>query len=158
MDITIFALLQDAFFAALASIGFGSISNMPRRLFAATALVAAAGHALRYALLHAPCRLHIVPATFFAATLIGILSQVLARRKQCTGETIAFPALLPMIPGMYAYGTLQALISWLGSNNPVAAEHYFPLFCYDVVMTLLIIVMMVIGIGVGRQIGSFINS
>ena len=39
-------ILLDGFFAAIAAIGFGSISNVPVRAFKGCALLAAAGHVL----------------------------------------------------------------------------------------------------------------
>ena len=43
-------ILQDGLFAALAAIGFSSISNPPRKAYAYCALIAAVGHAVRYTL------------------------------------------------------------------------------------------------------------
>ena len=41
-------ILLDGLFAAVAAIGFGAISDPPMRAFPRIALLAAAGHALRY--------------------------------------------------------------------------------------------------------------
>ena len=43
-------ILEDGFFAAIAAIGFSSISNTPRRAYLTCALIAATGHAIRYVL------------------------------------------------------------------------------------------------------------
>ena len=48
-----YQLLNDGLFAAIAAIGFGSISNVPIRIFKGCALLAAIGHAMRYLLMHA---------------------------------------------------------------------------------------------------------
>ena len=42
-------IFVDGFFAAVAAIGFGAISDPPLRAFPSIALLAAAGHALRLA-------------------------------------------------------------------------------------------------------------
>ena len=43
-------IFEDGFFAAIAAIGFSSISNTPRRAYLTCALIAAIGHAIRYVL------------------------------------------------------------------------------------------------------------
>ncbi len=43
-------ILSDGFFAAIAGIGFGAISDPPLRAFKMIAILAAAGHACRYCL------------------------------------------------------------------------------------------------------------
>ena len=40
-------ILEDGAFAAMAAIGFSSISNTPHRAYMTCALIAAAGHAVR---------------------------------------------------------------------------------------------------------------
>ena len=56
----------------------------------------------------------IVPANFLSRLTIGILSEADAFWKKTPSETLAFPALLPMIPGMYCdvliYNLLMALL------------------------------------------------
>lgn len=41
-------LVQDGLFAAIAAIGFASISNPPRKTYPCCALLAAVGHAMRF--------------------------------------------------------------------------------------------------------------
>lgn len=51
-----------------------------------------------------------------------------------------------MIPGMYAYGTVQALISYLSMHaQHQDASHYLDLCFYNGMMTLLIILLLVVG-------------
>lgn len=55
-------ILSDGFFAAIAGIGFGAISDPPLRAFKMIAILAAAGHACRYCLM-----------TFLVSTLPRLL-------------------------------------------------------------------------------------
>ena len=48
---TLLAILSDGFFAAVAAVGFGAVSDPPMRAFPAIALLAAVGHALRFCLM-----------------------------------------------------------------------------------------------------------
>lgn len=82
--------LQDAFFAAIAAIGFAAISNPPRRAYLYCALIAAAGHSTRFLLMNESLTgMHIVPATSIAALIVGCsrfcfhLWSVLPQRPVC---------------------------------------------------------------------------
>lgn len=139
-------IVEDGLFAAIAAIGFSSISNTPRRAYLACALIAAAGHAVRYVLtLPESGGMHIIPASTVAAFTIGILAVLFASRIKCPAEVCFFPALLPMIPGMYAYRTIEALISCLYHTQENAFGHYFYLLVYNGLTCSFIILGMVVG-------------
>ncbi len=112
------SLLLDALFAAIAATGFAVISNPPKRAVLVSALLSAVGHAFRYYLLH-ELGMEIVPATLFAAFLIGSMSFIFAKLIQCPNEVFTFPSLLPMIPGMYAYKMFLSLTRFASTNNTV---------------------------------------
>jgi len=71
-------------------------------------MIAAVGHAIRY-ILTLPYfgGMHIVAASALASFAIGLLAVLFASRIKCPAEVCFFPALLPMIPGMYAYRTVK---------------------------------------------------
>ena len=106
--------LEDGLFAAIAAIGFSSISNTPHRAYLTCAVIAAAGHSIRYVLTlpEFGC-IHVIPASTIASFAIGLLAVLFSSRIKCPAEVCFFPALLPMIPGMYAYRTIEALLSCL---------------------------------------------
>lgn len=139
-------VFEDCFFAAIAAIGFSSISNTPRRAYLTCALIAAVGHAIRYVLtLPILGGAHIILASTVAAFAIGLFAVLFASRIKCPAEVCFFPALLPMIPGMYAYRTIEALISCLYHTQEEAFVHYFYLFAYNGLTCTFIILGMVIG-------------
>ncbi|MCI6143730.1 MAG: threonine/serine exporter family protein [Alloprevotella sp.] len=148
MEIT--TLFTDGLFASMAAIGFGSINNTPRSLLPWCGFIAAIGHATRFGLINASFHLNIILAGFAGSICIGIISLLVSRRYSCPYEVLAFPALLPMIPGMYAYGTIQALISYLQYlSDGTPSEHYLNVLAYNAIMTMLIILFMVVGALVG---------
>ena len=110
------SIFYDGLFAAVAATGFAVISNPPKRAVAISALLAALGHALRFYLLHYT-ELDIVIASFFAAIVIGFGSMFFAKIIHCPAEVFSFPSLLPMVPGMYAYRTVLALIQFMSSDK-----------------------------------------
>lgn len=139
-------ILADGFFAAIAAIGFSSISNTPHRAYFSCAVVAAVGHAVRYILTStAVAGMHIIPASALAAFVVGTLAVLCAPRIKCPAEVCFFPALLPMIPGMYAYRTIEALVSCLYHTEEEAFAHYFYLLAYNGLTCTFIIMGMVIG-------------
>lgn len=99
-------ILLDGLFAAVAAIGFGAISDPPMRAFPRIALLAAIGHALRFTLMHCSA-LDIATASLFAAFAIGMGSLWLGRGVRCPMTCLYIPALLPMVPGIYAYKTVS---------------------------------------------------
>ncbi len=143
----ILEILQDGLFAAVAAVGFASISNPPRRIYPYCALVAAVGHATRYVLTTA-VGMHIILAGTLAAFSIGFLSILISPKAKCPAEACFFPALLPMIPGMYAYRAFAALLMCLGHAQEQAFGHYFYLLAYNGMTCIFIILGMVIGVNI----------
>ena len=105
------SILLDGLMAAIAATGFAVISNPPRRAIAVSAVLAAVGHAFRFYMLHS-WTIDISSATFIAAFTIGMLGVMTAKLVKCPAEIFAFPSLLPMIPGVYAYKTILALMQF----------------------------------------------
>lgn len=113
----VLAVLSDGIFAAIAAIGFAVISNPPRKAVFVSALLAAIGHSLRFYLLH-NTPLDLVTASLLAAFTIGMIGLFFAKRIHCPTVVFAFPSLLPMVPGMYAYKTVLALIRFMDAGSP----------------------------------------
>ena len=119
------ATVLDGAFAAVAAIGFAIISNPPRKAILISAFLAAVGHGLRYFLMHAHLfTMDIATASFFAAVSIGLLAIPFAKAIHCPAEVFSFPSLLPMIPGMFAYGEFYQfnLSSCIRQQNSLTAQ------------------------------------
>lgn len=139
-------IFQDAFFAAIAAIGFAAISRPPRRGYPCCALLAAVGHALRFVLMNAEAtHWHITTATLAAAFSAGVLAVFLSPVVRTPAEACLFPALLPMIPGIYAYKTFGGLAMCVLSEGCEAFYHSFYLFAYNAVTCVTVLGGMVIG-------------
>lgn len=138
-------LLQDGFFAGIAAIGFGSISNVPFSAFRGCAVLGALGHMMRYALMTG-AGWSIVPAAFVGALLIGLLSPTISHHEKTPPEALAFPALLPMIPGMYAYRAVEGFLMCIKAESEEGFMHAFYLLNYNFMITVVIILFMVLGV------------
>ena len=75
-------ILLDGFFAAVAAVGFGAVSDPPMRAFPRIALLAAVGHALRFCLMNC-AGMDIATASLCAATAIGFGSLWLGKAIRC---------------------------------------------------------------------------
>ena len=133
-------LLLDGFFAAIAAIGFGSISNVPIR-----------SHATRYFLMNI-LGWNIIPAAFMASIVIGVTAPKAGHFWRVPTEALAYPALLPMIPGMYAYRAVEGLLMCITCKDDTLFNHAFYLFWWNGMICSIIIVLMVLGLTISIQV------
>ena len=139
------ATIADGLFAAVAAIGFAIISNPPRKALAICALLACVGHAVRYFLMHNTAMpLDLVAASTVAGFCIGLLAVPFAMRIHCPAECFAFPSLLPMVPGMFAYKAIRDLINIVRLPGEYTAE-YVARFFHNGSLTVLVMFGMVVG-------------
>lgn len=139
-------ILQDALFSAIAAIGFSAISNPPRKAYLTCALIAAAGHSTRYLLMQPQLlHFHIITATAIASLIIGVLAVLMSGRDKVPAETYLYPALLPMIPGIYAYRTFGGLVMCMYHGGESQFLHYFYLFANNGMTCFFILLAMAVG-------------
>ena len=95
-------------FAAIAGIGFWcDFRPTYAGVFLYIALLAAVGHARRFCLMTF-FGVDIATASLFGALVIGFGSLWLGGRIYCPMTVLYIPALLPMIPGKFAYNMVFA--------------------------------------------------
>ena len=140
-------ILQDCIFASIAAIGFGSISNLPVKAFSGCAILAAAGHATR-SLLMGELGISIIWASFIGGLVIGLLAIPASARWKSPAESMSFPAVLPMIPGMYAYRTIQAFLACVEHIHEADFMHQLYLLNYNGFVCSLIVLLMFVGVTV----------
>lgn len=139
------SVLFDGLFAAVAAIGFAVISNPPKKAVLVTALLAAVGHACRYYLLH-QTPLDLTSSTLIAAFIIGMGSMLFAKMIHCPAEVFSFPSLLPMVPGMYAYKTILALIRFMKNDDPQILQQLIVEIFRNGLTSLFVLLALVIGV------------
>ena len=90
---------------------------------------------------------HIAMAAGVAGLVIGCVSIPLSTKIKSPAETLSFPALLPMVPGKFAYGSIQSLVELLShKHDDPLFDKYFALFNYNWITCTLTIMAMVIGV------------
>ncbi|WP_294081645.1 threonine/serine exporter family protein [Proteiniphilum sp. UBA5384] len=141
----VLSILSDAFFAAIAGIGFGAISDPPIKAFRYIALLAAVGHASRYFLMMF-VGIDITTASFIASFIIGMGSLWFGKKIYSPMTVLYIPALLPMIPGKYAYNMVFSLIMFLQSMEyPVKKNYYMDLFFSNTMIAATVIFALAVG-------------
>ncbi|KGQ34055.1 membrane protein [Gallibacterium genomosp. 2] len=108
MDILL-TLLDDLFFAAIPAVGFALIFNVPPKALKYCATLGALGHCFRTVLVNY-CDVPVVFSTFFAAALIGFIGVYLSQRFLAHPKVFTVAAIIPMIPGVYAYKAMIAIV------------------------------------------------
>lgn len=139
------SLIEDFFYGAVASMGFAAISNPPLKSLKYCGSIAGMGHATRFLLMRSG-GFDIIAACFFAAFLVGFLAVLCSHRAKCPAECLSFPALLPMIPGKYAYHMVQGLLELLRAKEKMMFDSSIFHFGYNLAVTLSVIFLMVVGI------------
>ena len=129
-------ILTDGFFAAVAGIGFGAISDPPLRAFKMIAILAALGHACRFCLM---TYLGVDIATGFGSLWLG-------KKVYCPMTVLYIPALLPMIPGKFAYNMVFSLIMCLQNvNDPDKLDKFMSMFFSNTLIASTVIFMLAVG-------------
>lgn len=137
-------ILTDALMAAVAAIGFASVSQPSRSSLPSIALLAAVGHSLRHVLVDV-AQLDIVVSSLAAAVLIGFVSLPLARRTHTPMTCLFIPALLPMVPGMYAYRAVFGLIMFIQSSGSDLQPEYLHMFMSNFFTSIMVVTVLAAG-------------
>ncbi|MGL6315993.1 threonine/serine exporter family protein [Vibrio sp. WXL103] len=117
----IFALFEDMLLASIPAIGFAMLFNVPQRALFYCALGGALGHGSRFLLLE-----YGVPiewATFVAATIVSVIGIYWSQRFLAHPKVFTVAAMIPMVPGVYAFKAMIALIEiqYIGYSEPLMA-------------------------------------
>ncbi|MGI9280226.1 MAG: threonine/serine exporter family protein [Endozoicomonas sp.] len=101
-------LIEKCCWAALAAMGFATLFTTPLRAFWATALLAAVGYGLRGMALH--FGLDLLTSTLLASCTMGLLAIQLAHWVHTPTTVFMAPAVIPMVPGVFAYRSMMGLM------------------------------------------------
>jgi uncharacterized membrane protein YjjB (DUF3815 family) len=110
-----FLILEKGLWFGLASIGFSILFNVPPRTILMIALLAAIGGITKIILVE--FGVGVILASFAGASLIGILSIQAAHNKHAPPLVFSIPAVIPMVPGVFAYKMMLGFIKLAGSAS-----------------------------------------
>lgn len=101
-------LLQDMCLSAIPAVGFALLFNVPVYVLHCCAILGALGHSVRMVLVMASMPL--VFATFLGALVIGFCGIGLGKYYHIPPKVLTVAAVIPMVPGIYAYRAMIALL------------------------------------------------
>ena len=110
----IFTILEKGIWFGFAALGFGVLFNVPQRTLLIIWLMGAAGGLTKLLLM--ALGTDIVISTFIGAALVGILSVSAAHNKHAPPLVFSIPAVIPMVPGAFAYRMMLGLIKLSGAT------------------------------------------
>jgi len=118
-DANMWLLLQNAFWAGIAALGFAVLFNVPVRTLFACAICGAIAYATR-TLAATSIGLSMEAATLAGATLVGFAAVLFSRRLHVPAPVLVMPGVIPLIPGALAFRTMIDLLNL--SAAPAADE------------------------------------
>ena len=127
-------VLEDAVFSAVAALGYAALFSVPARMAWACALCGVASHTTRTLLAH--LGVDLIGGTLVGALAAGFLAQLCARAFRAPSAAFAFPGVVAMVPGAYAFrAILGALQIAHGSQSDGLAVQTLNLGLMVVLMT-----------------------
>ncbi len=101
-------LLDDMCFAAIPALGFAMLFNVPKDALKYCAALGAIAHGFRTLMIYFDTPL--VLATFIASATIGFIGIHISQRYLAHPKVFTVAAIIPMIPGVYAYKAMIAVV------------------------------------------------
>ena len=97
-----------AFWLSVAALGFAILFNVPKRTLIMIGVSAALGGSIKLLLIGFGA--NIIIASFLGAIFIGFLSIPVAHKLHAPPLIFSIPAVIPMIPGAFAYKAMIGII------------------------------------------------
>ena len=101
--------ILSAIFAAIPAVGFGMVFNVPKDTLKFCALGGSIAYISRMLLIDFSLVLEL--ATFFASTIVGIITLYWSRKYIVPRPVYTIASIIPLLPGTYAFETIINLIS-----------------------------------------------
>ncbi|MDV7137871.1 threonine/serine exporter family protein [Maribacter sp. TH_r10] len=110
MEEAIIKVSELSIWSGIAAVGFGILFNIPRKTILVVFFLGLAAGLVKFFLID--LNINIVLSTLVAASFVGILSSPLAHKVHHPPVVFSIPAVIPMIPGYYAYETVLSIMSF----------------------------------------------
>lgn len=110
--------VQDAFWSALAALGFAVLFNVPVRTLPGCMVCGALGHMLRTVLVAVGVSIEL--ASLAGATVVGFVGSDFARRWETPAMVFTVSGVIPMVPGVFAFRTMIGIITLVSAPDTQA--------------------------------------
>jgi len=108
-------LAEDSLFSACAALGYLFLFNVPVRLAWVCVLCGVASHTMRTLCLQH--HIDIVAGSLIGALAVGFLAHGFARYFRAPASTFAFPGVVAMIPGEFAFRSVIGYIQIISARS-----------------------------------------
>lgn len=139
-------LLTDFSMAFLVACCWGILFGTPYKALWMAGLLGGLAHSLRFTLLHFD--VGIIVATLIASITVGLLGIAGAHKVHTPPVVITMPACITMIPGLYAYRTMLAIIKLSDKTILDQQPDIIPSIAYNAVLTFSLLIALAVGISV----------
>ncbi len=102
--------MEVSIWSGIAALGFGILFNIPRKAIFTVFLLGFVAGLIKFLLLH--LNINIIVASFAGALSVGFLSMPMAHKIHQPPVVFSIPAVIPMIPGYFAYKTVIAIMNF----------------------------------------------
>jgi uncharacterized membrane protein YjjB (DUF3815 family) len=120
----ILSVPEDALFSALAALGYLFLFNVPSPIAWACVVCGTASHTIRTLCMH--LGLDLVSGTLIGALTVGFLAQGFSRYFRAPAVAFAFPGVVAMIPGAFAFraviGSFQIVNAGAAAATTLVAQ------------------------------------
>lgn len=106
----LFTIVAKAFWCGCAAVGFGILFNAPVRALLFVGIAGFVTGLLKFTALHPMFGVGIVGSSFIAALVSASAAVFMATRQKLPPSIVAIPAVIPLIPGIFAYKTMLGAI------------------------------------------------
>ena len=106
---------EDALFSALAAVGYLFLFNVPTRIAWASVLCGAASHTIRTFCVH--LGIDLISGTLIGALAVGLLAQGFSRYFRAPAVAFAFPGVVAMIPGAFAFRAVIGILEIVNAGT-----------------------------------------
>lgn len=115
-------LIENWFWFGFAALGFAILFNVPKRTLVPIFVLGAFGGTVKLLVLN--WNNSVILATLMASIVVGFISIAAAHYKHSPPFVFAIPAVIPMVPGAFAYHTMKGMIQLANEQNH---EDFVPL-------------------------------
>jgi uncharacterized membrane protein YjjB (DUF3815 family) len=92
--------------------------------------------------------INVIVCSFSGAILIGFLSITFAHNKHAPPPVFAIPAVIPMVPGIFAYRMMLGLINLAGNIDQATYSHVLAETVHNGLIVMFILMSLATGVGI----------
>jgi uncharacterized membrane protein YjjB (DUF3815 family) len=133
-------ILLKAFWCGCAALGFAVLFNSPKRALLAIVFSGFVAGLVKFLILHPISGGGIIIASLVAASIVGFISIPLSHRVHVPPIILSIPAVIPLVPGSFAYRTMLGMIRFINhtESEVLTSTVHYGIMTFFVIMALAI--------------------